>query len=228
MQTSEVNLRLFIRYAPACLAMFDRNMRYVALSQRWVEVYQMNSVEEIVGRSHYEVFPQVPERWQQAHDRALAGEIQKCEEDSFTLADGCLQWLRWEIRPWHTDNGEIGGIVIFIEDITERKSAEATIERQLIEIEAIYTAAPIGLCFVDTELRFMRINEQDAQINGLPVSEHLGRTLRDIILEMADQLEPLYRQVISSGEPILNLEMSGTNQAQPGVERDWLVNYYPQ
>ena len=227
-QTSEANLRLFIKYAPACLAMFDRNMRYVALSQRWVEVYQLNSVEEIVGRSHYEIFPQIPERWRQAHDRALAGEIQKCEEDSFRLPDGCLQWLRWEIRPWHTDSGEIGGIVIFVEDITERKSAEATVRRQLAEIEAIYTAAPIGLCFVDTDLRFIRINEQLAQINGLPVPEHLGRTLRQVLPEMADELEPLYRQVIESGEPMLNLEMSGTNQAQPGVERDWLLNYYPQ
>lgn len=120
-------------------------------------------------------------------------------------------------------------------DITDRKQtenalqqSEETVRQQLIEIESIYTTAPIGLCFMDTDLRFVRINEQLAQINGLPVAAHIGRTLREIIPEMADQLEPLYRQVIESGEPILNLELHGTIRAQPGVERDWLICYYPQ
>jgi PAS domain S-box-containing protein len=106
--------------------------------------------------------------------------------------------------------------------------SQETIRRQLSEIESIYQTAPIGLCFIDTDLRFVRINEQLAQINGLPVSEHIGHTLREILPEMADSLEPLYRQVIESGEPILNLEVSGTNRAQPGIERDWLVSYHPQ
>jgi PAS domain S-box-containing protein len=121
-----------------------------------------------------------------------------------------------------------------VTDISDRKRAEEAlyqsqeiIRQQLTEIEAIYTTAPIGLCFVDTDLRFVRINERLAEINGTPVSDHVGRTLREILPEMADQLEPLYRQVIESGEAIFNLEVSGTNRAQPGKIRDWLVNYYP-
>jgi PAS domain S-box-containing protein len=121
-----------------------------------------------------------------------------------------------------------------VTDINERHCAEEALYRsqeiirqQLTEIEAIYTTAPIGLCFIDTDLRFVRINERLAEINGTPVSDHIGRTLRDILPEMADQLEPLYRQVIDSGEPILNLEINGTNRAQPGRVRDWQVNYYP-
>ena len=73
-----------------------------------------------------------------------------------------------------------------------------------------------------------KINEQLAEINGLPVSEHIGRTLREVLPEMVGQLEPLYRQVIESGEPILDLEVSGTLRAQPEVERHWLLSYYPQ
>jgi PAS domain S-box-containing protein len=116
-------------------------------------------------------------------------------------------------------------------DLAEReatlRASEATVRQQLDEIEALYATAPIGLCFIDTDLRFVRINEHLAAINGVPAAEHIGRTLREIVPEMAEELEPLLRQVIESGEPILNLEVHGTNRAQPGVERDWLVNYYP-
>ncbi|MBF2072571.1 MAG: PAS domain S-box protein [Synechococcales cyanobacterium C42_A2020_086] len=100
-------------------------------------------------------------------------------------------------------------------------------QQQLAELEAIYTTAPIGLCFVDCNLRFVRINEHLAAINGVPVAEHLGHTLSEVLPEMADQLVPLFQQVLDSGEPILNLEVTGSNSARPGVIRHWLVSYYP-
>jgi PAS domain S-box-containing protein len=108
------------------------------------------------------------------------------------------------------------------------RQAEETARQQMAEIEAIYTMAPIGLCCVDTELRFTRINEHLAAINGLPVSEHIGRTLREIVPQLADDLEPLYRQVIESGEPILDLEVRGMSRARSGVKQQWLVSYCPQ
>jgi PAS domain S-box-containing protein len=110
----------------------------------------------------------------------------------------------------------------------QTRAAQAIVQQQLGEIEAIYRNAPIGLGFVDTDLRYVRINERLAQINGLSVSEHIGRTFREVLPELADRVEPLYRQVIESGEPILDLEVSGTNRAQPGVERHWLACFYPQ
>ena len=66
-----------------------------------------------------------------------------------------------------------------------------------------------------------------AQINGLSVSEHIGRTIREVLPEMADAIEPLYRQVIESGEPIFDLEVSGITSSQPGANRCWLASYYP-
>jgi CheY-like chemotaxis protein len=93
-------------------------------------------------------------------------------------------------------------------------------QQELAEIETIYAIAPIGLCFINTELRFVRLNERLTEINGVSVREHLGRTLQDITPQMADVLEPLYQQVIESGEAIMNLEVHGSNRAQPGVEKD--------
>ncbi len=110
----------------------------------------------------------------------------------------------------------------------QTRVAQAIVQQQLGEIEAIYQNAPIGLCFVDTDLQYVRINEQLAQINGLSVSKHIGRTVREVLPELADLIEPLYWQVIKSGVPIIDAEVSGTNRAQPGVERQWLACFYPQ
>jgi PAS domain S-box-containing protein len=110
----------------------------------------------------------------------------------------------------------------------QTRAAQAIIGQQSIEIEAIYRSAPIGLCFVNRDLQFVRINEQLAEIDGISVSGHLGRSIGDVLPELAETIEPLYRQVIESGEPILNRELSGITRAQPGVLRYWLCNYYPQ
>ncbi|HEY9650798.1 MAG TPA: PAS domain-containing protein, partial [Coleofasciculaceae cyanobacterium] len=81
LQEREAILRLFVQYAPAGIAMFDRDMRYMLKSQRWVDDHYLNSIESLMNRSHYEIFPEIPERWRQIHQRCLAGAIEKCDED---------------------------------------------------------------------------------------------------------------------------------------------------
>lgn len=116
-------LHLFVENAPAAIAMFDREMRYLATSRRYLLDYQLGE-RDLVGRSHYEIFPEIPERWRQVHRRCLAGATESAEDDPFPRADGRLDWVRWEIRPWHESGGEIGGILLFSEVVTERKRAE--------------------------------------------------------------------------------------------------------
>ncbi len=116
-------LELFIKYAPVAIAMFDKDMRYISCSRRWQEDYSLNS-QDILGLSHYQVFPEIPENWKQVHQRALAGEVIRCDEDRFIRSDGSEHWERWEVRPWHIKQNVVGGIVIFSEDITDRKQAE--------------------------------------------------------------------------------------------------------
>ncbi len=102
--------------------MFDRDMRYIAVSRRWVTDYRLGDIL-VLGRSHYEVFPEVPERWKDMHRRGLEGHIASVSEDYFERSEGPGQWLRWEVRPWFSADGSVGGIVIFAADITERKQA---------------------------------------------------------------------------------------------------------
>ncbi len=116
----EEQLRIFVEHAPAAIAMLDTDLRYVAASRRWLVDYGLPE-QDVRGRSHYELFPEIPERWKEILRRCLAGAIERADEDSFDRADGTRQWLRWEVRPWHASPGTVGGIVIFSEDVTERK-----------------------------------------------------------------------------------------------------------
>ena len=97
---------------------------------------------------------------------------------------------------------------------------------ELLELERLYEAAPVGLCLLDHELRYVRINERLAAMNGRPVSEHIGRTFQEVIPELVPTLEPVLRRVMT-GEAVLNIDIHGTTAAEPRVERDWLASYYP-
>jgi PAS domain S-box-containing protein len=136
LRESKEKLSLFVKYAPVCVAMFDRNMHYITASQHWVNVYHLGSIEGILGRSHYELLPNISNYWRQVHQQGLAGMVTKCDEDRFILPDGSLQCLRWEVHPWRTDTGEVGGILIFVEDITERHQAEQERDRLLKQEQA--------------------------------------------------------------------------------------------
>jgi PAS domain S-box-containing protein len=126
LRASEERLDLFIQNAPAAIAMFDREMRYLAVSRRWLTDYGLGD-RDILGQSHYTVFPDIPDAWKSVHQRALAGEVVQAAEDCFERLDGAVQWLRWEVRPWHAGDGTVGGIILFTEDITDRKRAEEEI-----------------------------------------------------------------------------------------------------
>jgi PAS domain S-box-containing protein len=128
-----------------------------------------------------------------------------------------------------TDKG-----AFFVLDITDRKQAqnqlrenEIRIRRQLAELDLVYNTTPVGLCFLDTNLRYIRLNECLAAINGRTIAEHIGRTVREVIPEMADMVERIYRQVLATQTPVLDLEIKAETKQQPGVLRDWQVSFYP-
>ncbi|CAK0748974.1 hypothetical protein CCP2SC5_150008 [Azospirillaceae bacterium] len=172
LRESEERLKMFIEHAPASLAMFDHEMRYLAVSHRWLEDYGLRQ-QAIIGRSHYEIFPEIPETWKELHRRGLAGEILRADEDRFERSDGGVQWLRWEILPWRTQEGAIGGIMIFSEDITQRK--RATEEQHCLSQALRQSGLPTAL--TDFETRITYVNPAFVNVLGYTAEYLVGAPL---------------------------------------------------
>ncbi len=136
-------LRQFVEQSCAAVAMFDRDMRYMACSLRWLTEHGIEE-QNLLGRSHYEVFPDVPDRWKAAHRRGMAGEVMCAEEDAFFRADGRTQWMRLWVRPWLTGEGSVGGITIISEDVTERVEAVRALRESELRTRLAQEAAKAG------------------------------------------------------------------------------------
>lgn len=121
-------IRAFIEYAPLAIAIFDTEMRYLAASPKWKRDFGLTT-RSVEGRSHYEVFPDLLERWKVIHRQCLTGVDAYADEDLFVRADGTHQWVRWAIQPWRTDTDAVGGLVMFAEDITALKNAQVALAR---------------------------------------------------------------------------------------------------
>jgi PAS domain S-box-containing protein len=163
----EAQLALFIEHAPASIAMFDRDMRYLAVSRRWMDDYGLGQ-RDILGHVHYELFPDLPERWRDAHRRGQAGEIVRANEDRFEWADGKVRWVRWEVRPWRLASGEVGGIVIFTEDISDRKQAELNLQLSRQDLQHAQKVGKIGSWRLDVRRNELTWSQENHRIFGVP------------------------------------------------------------
>lgn len=169
----------FIEHAPLSIAMFDRHLNYLAVSQRWVAEYG-RGYADLVGRNHYDVHPDLPDSWKAAHRRGLSGESLKNDDDLWVQADGTKVWLRWAIAPWTDENGEIGGIIISAEDISSRKRAEASAFQNEMRYHRVLDAMLEGCQIIDFDWRYVYINEVAAEQGRRSPEELLGHTMMEM------------------------------------------------
>jgi PAS domain S-box-containing protein len=199
-------LDLFIQNTPASIAMLDKDMRYIFASNRWLQDYRLD-LGDIVGRSHYELFPEIPERWKEIHRRCLAGATERCDEDPFPRQDGQTDWLRWEVLPWLDNADEIGGIIITSELITEQIQARQALrasEERMIQAQKLES---LGVLVAGVAHNFNNIM---AIIMGTA-------SMQEGVVTDPDQLEAL-RIIIRACERGRGLVKSLTHFGKPSLE----------
>lgn len=125
---SAQQLEFFIKHVPAAIATFDKEMRYLRVSDRWIEDYRLEGVE-LIGRTHYEVFPETPDRWKAVHERCLKGAVESCLEDPLPRQNGDIDYVNWVSTPWYDEQDEVGGLIFFTEVINEQVEAKENLIR---------------------------------------------------------------------------------------------------
>jgi|GEM_PF-285222 len=176
LKAREAQLHSFVQQAPAPIAMFDRNMNYLAHSQRWKSDLHP-APTNLTGRNHYEVNPDLPEHWKAAHRMGLEGKPQASDEELWLQADGTKVWLRWSVSPWQDTHGKIGGIMMLVENITARKEAEEALRL----FQTLVDQSSDTLEVIDPKSgRFLDVNKNGPAELGCTREEYLALRVTDI------------------------------------------------
>ena len=187
------------------------------------------SSEEVLGRALPIVPPDRADEHGRTRQRTLDGQSLLQHRITRLAKDGRPIELSLSTWPIRGVDGCVIAIIGICTDIAtkELRFRQSLAKKQLEEIERLYATAPIGLGFLDSELRFVRVNERLAQIDGLAAEAHIGRRLADVVPEVAASEEGIYREVIATGMPLSERELRAATPALPGVQRDWQVSAYP-
>ncbi len=235
LRRSERQLRLITDHLPVLIAYIDTKERYLFANrtyERWLgtstERIVGNRVEEVLGRTAYDVIKPYLER-------ALGGEMVRF--NALIPHAGGSREVESVLVPETGAQGQVQGVFGLIQDLSELEEykrsmrylgeSEERYRRQATELETIYWSAPIGLIVFDRELRFQRINDRMAAINGVPAQAHIGKTPREVVPALAEVADELAQRILSTGQPVLNFEVKGETPAQPGVERFWIEHWLP-
>lgn len=168
-----------IEFSPAAIALFDKNMRYLAVSKKWIEDYKLQSID-LINKSHYEIFPQINDYWKTVYTECLQGAVRNKREEEFIRRDGTKQWIRWDARPWYSSPQQIGGIVMHTEDVTESRATKEALLISEGKFRDSFENAPIGMAIVDIDGSWIDINESLCEMIGYSKEELLKLTFQDI------------------------------------------------
>lgn len=176
-----------INHSKSGVAIHDRNMNYLYVSKRYLEQYNIHD-RNIIGKNHYDVFPDLPDRWKEVHKRALQGEIFSEDRDPFVREDKSVNWTRWECRPWYDYDNSIGGIIIYTEVINSQVELEEQLYDKINEVqnqkermEIILNTVEEAVISTDVEGRISYVNDEAAKLLGVKKNTIIGKSYFDLV-----------------------------------------------
>ena len=204
------DLLVFVERSPAAMALFNNDMQYLAYSERWVSDYGIEDRGDLRGRSHYEVFPDIPDDWKVNHHQfALAGGTVKSDLERFEREDGTTQYIRYEVRPWYSGD-QVGGLVMLTEDLTlqvealnQTEAARRSVASAQAQQAALYAAArdaDATIWAFDADLKMTLHVGAPLETLGLGQGHNVGENMEEVYRDLPGFVEMLHRVVGGSRE----------------------------
>ncbi|MEL7223933.1 MAG: response regulator [Cyanobacteria bacterium J06576_12] len=141
---------------------------------------------------------------------------------------GSQESLLLRAYPYRREDGIIDGVVLTFLEVTEMRQMQAQLEESNTILETIYNTSPVGIALHDENLRFLRVNNVLANINGMPAAEHIGKRVHEVLPSaVGERAFEMQQKVLETGMPSVDIDFEGELPANPGEYRHWIVNYFP-
>jgi len=223
LRSSEENYRNLAETSDSAIAVLNREGTIVYANPASTRIWK----DPLIGRTVFDLFLEKNASHYLSVMRHVIDEQAVDLNDLEIRIREQVMWFRVSMSPMKNSDGSVNTLLLNAWDLTDRKKAEETIKEQMREITSYYDNAPIGLAVFDKDLRFIKINRQLADINGLSPAEHVGRTVEEIVPNLAPQARKLTDEIIQTGKPAVNVEFVGETSADPGAQRIWREGWYP-
>jgi len=235
LRESEAHFRLAFESAPIGIVLVGLDGRFVKVNAAYCAMLGY-SEEELLNKTFADVtHPDEIAETRERLDQINRGEINSFQmEKRYRTKKGESVWGSLSAGLLRDQDGKPVCRLGVIENVTEKRQAREELEqsraigaRRLLELEQLYQSAPVGLCFIDADLRYIRVNERLAAFNGKSVADHVGRTVGEVIPNLAGKVVPRMKEVLKTGKPVFDLELRFPDHTGGDLMRDWLVSYYP-
>ncbi len=167
-------MRYIIEHNRSAVAVLDRDLRYMYVSKRYLDEYKIRE-KDIIGKYHYDIFTDLPQKWKDVHQKALRGEISSSEKDFYPRGDGSVEWTRWECRPWYTSDGSIGGIILYTEIITGYVKLMEDLQNKENSLREAQKIAHVGSFVFELSSFQVTCSEEALNIIGVTQEEMSGK-----------------------------------------------------
>lgn len=206
-------VRQFFSAAPFAVAIFDRDMRCIAASRQWLKDYNLED-REVIGATQYEIFPNMADKWRDRYQRCLAGESFESQEEAFERPGG-TEWIQWKMHPWRTDDGDVAGLFLFSEFISEQKKRAVELENNQAFLEVVLDSVHNGIVACDADGELTIFNAATKALHGLPAqripadqwSKHYDLYHPDGVTPLKKEEIPLFRalndEIVDGAEMVI-------------------------
>lgn len=199
-------MKYIIEHANSAVAVHDRDLQFIYVSKRYLDEYKVEE-KDIIGKHHYEVFPDLPQKWRDVHKKALKGEVSGAERDSYPREDGTVGWTRWECRPWYESGGSIGGIIVYTEVITDWVLTEEALRESEEYQRAMIEASPVAIMSLTPDGLVKTWNTAAERMFGWCGEEVIGH-FNPIVPNNQHQDFADLRRKVMSGESLSQIELT--------------------